>query len=149
MKLLSILVASICAGTAAAQGLTIQNPPEGANVKAGQNLTIQVIKNGDIESSIEAGFVIGFLPCPVATNPSGCSPAELGSILFNGPYNPEVHGVGPPFQNFTVTIPSDASAGAAQIAIARFFLIGAGPSPTLGQNNVTVTVQQAVLTCSG
>ena len=42
MKLLSILVASIWAVAAAAQGLTIGSPQ---NVSAGQQLTLQVIKN--------------------------------------------------------------------------------------------------------
>lgn len=112
-----------------------------------------------IESSIEAGLVIGFLPCPVVTFPSGCSPVDLGTILFNGPFNPVQNGR--VFsEDFTVTIPHDAPAGDAQIAIARFFLIGvsqvwhimifkkktyhsmfqAGNSPTIGQANVTVNV---------
>jgi hypothetical protein len=45
MKLLSIFVASIWAVTAAAQGITIGFPPAGENVTAGQQLTIEVIKN--------------------------------------------------------------------------------------------------------
>ncbi|KAF8810213.1 hypothetical protein BYT27DRAFT_7092512 [Phlegmacium glaucopus] len=142
MKLLSILVASIWAGTAAAQGIDIGFPPAGDNISAGQQLTIQVIKNNHIESSIEAGLVIGFLPC--ANFPSGCSPEDLGSILYNGPYNPQLQAPGQNYQNFTVTIPTSIPTGAAQIAIARFFLIGAGPSPTIGQANVTVMVQPSL-----
>lgn len=45
MKLLSILVASIWAVAAAAQGITIGFPPKGQEVSPGQQLTIQVIKN--------------------------------------------------------------------------------------------------------
>ena len=45
MKLLSILVASIWAVAAAAQGITIGFPPKGQDVSPGQQLTIQVIKN--------------------------------------------------------------------------------------------------------
>ena len=45
MKLLSILVASIWAVAAAAQGITIGFPPKGQHVSPGQQLTIQVIKN--------------------------------------------------------------------------------------------------------
>jgi len=45
MKLLPIFVASICAGTAAAQGINIGFPPVGENVSAGQQLTVQIIKN--------------------------------------------------------------------------------------------------------
>ena len=45
MKLLSILVASIWAAAAAAQGITIGFPAEGQDVSPGQQLTIEVIKN--------------------------------------------------------------------------------------------------------
>ena len=144
MKLLSILVASIWVAAAAAQGITIGFPPEGQDVSPGQLLTIEVIKNvrgpsyfplGNlilnersgtqefIQSTVEAGLVIGITPCPVATFPSGCSPDELGTILFNGPYNPQLNGR---FfsENFTVAIPSDIATGNAQIAFARFFLSG-------------------------
>jgi len=68
-------------------------------------------------------LVIGFLPC---TNvPGGCTgPEQLGSILYNGPYNPQVLEPGKSYENLTVTIPTGIPTGAAQIAIARFFLIG-------------------------
>ena len=68
-------------------------------------------------------MVIGITPCPVATFPSGCSPLNLGTILSNGPYNPVRNGR---FlsESFTVTIPSNIATGNAQIAIARFFLVG-------------------------
>ena len=59
-----------------------------------------------------------------ATTPSNCSPSQLGTILYNGPYDPEFHGPGQQYENFTVTIPTGIPKGAAQIAIARFFLIG-------------------------
>lgn len=45
MKILSILVASIWAVTAAAQGITIAFPPQGQELSPGQAQTIQVIKN--------------------------------------------------------------------------------------------------------
>jgi hypothetical protein len=45
MKLLSVLVASIWAVAAAAQGITIGAPPQGQDVSPGQQLIIQVIKN--------------------------------------------------------------------------------------------------------
>ena len=45
MKLLSLLAASILAATAAAQGIDIGYPAEGQDITAGQQLTVQVIKN--------------------------------------------------------------------------------------------------------
>ena len=65
----------------------------------------------------------------MATFPSGCSPDELGTILFNGPFNPRINGR---FfsENFTVTVPSDIQKGDAQINFARFFLSGVSQSET-------------------
>ena len=45
MQLLSILVATVWAITAAAQGITIESPPQGKTVHPGNKLTIKVIKN--------------------------------------------------------------------------------------------------------
>lgn len=54
MKLLSILVASVCTGIAAAQGIAIGFPFEGGNIEPGHELTVQVIRNvcGPLPSEI-------------------------------------------------------------------------------------------------
>jgi hypothetical protein len=69
-------------------------------------------------------IIIGFLPCPTNVNPSGCPSGDLDTILFNGPYDPQFHGPGQQYQNFTVEIPPGTPMGVTQINIARFFLIG-------------------------
>ncbi|PPQ78749.1 hypothetical protein CVT25_010752 [Psilocybe cyanescens] len=91
----------------------------------------------------EVGLVIGLLSCPADTHPAGCAPpdAELGSVLFNGNFKPTIHEIpGEPYENFTVTVPSGFPSGTAQLSTARFHLIGAGPSPILEFNNVTLNV---------
>lgn len=71
-------------------------------------------------------MVIGLLQC----QQTPCPPpsAQLGSIVFNGQFNPQFHEIpGEPYENFTVTVPSfQASFGTttAQLATARLHLIG-------------------------
>ena len=49
----------------------------------------------------------------------------MGQILYNGPYSPRFHeSMLPPYENFTVQIPSSASAGAALIGVVHVTLIG-------------------------
>lgn len=49
----------------------------------------------------------------------------MGQILYNGPYDPQYHEpTTPPYENFTVQVPSSASAGTALIGVAHVTLIG-------------------------
>lgn len=49
----------------------------------------------------------------------------MGTILFNGKFNPQYHEPSqPPYQNFSVKIPADFTAGSAQINVAHATLIG-------------------------
>ena len=49
----------------------------------------------------------------------------MGSILYNGPFDPVYHEAYlPPYQNFTVTVPSSYAAGHAQVNVAHATLIG-------------------------
>jgi hypothetical protein len=79
-----------------------------------------------LTGSTEVAVVIGFWHCGGATSICPAPSDVLGSILYNGPYDPEFHtGVAkPPHQNFTVTIPSTAQAGKAQLSVAHFSLVG-------------------------
>ena len=82
-----------------------------------------------IEGPIEVGLVISFLSCTTFKD-SICPPPnqQLGSILYNGPYNPQYPNPNPyhlqPHQNFTVIIPSGASQGKGQLAVTSFELRG-------------------------
>lgn len=57
-----------------------------------------------------------------------CSPtAAVGTILYNGPFNPQIDAEEHFSENFTVTIPSDIAKGPTQINFVRFFLFGVSP----------------------
>ncbi|KAG6809479.1 hypothetical protein H0H92_016086 [Tricholoma furcatifolium] len=129
------------AAFAAAQRSSIGLPADGAYVAGGSEIIVQVVRPVSIEGSIEVGIVIGLLSCPV-TSPYPCPPPsqEVGSVLFNGHFDPEMHEQpGRPYENFTVTIP-EGIPGRAQLSVDRFHLIGGGPSPVLEINNITLNV---------
>ncbi|KAF8885680.1 hypothetical protein CPB84DRAFT_1788131 [Gymnopilus junonius] len=130
----------MCLGVTA-QTSFIGYPPDGASITPGKKLTVQVVRPNSIEGSIEAGLVIGLFSC--FNGPAGCpGPEEVGTVLFNGKFKPTVH-TGEQFQiyeNFSLTVPSDFPAGAAQLSTNRFHLIGAGPAAVLEQHNITVNV---------
>ena len=126
-----------------AQGGSIGYPPPGTTVQLGQQLTVQLVRPVCISSCLplqwtlrlttpqlshqgsrEAGLVIGITACPSAQCPSPSQ--EIGQILYNGPFNPALQEQpGRPYQNFTITVPSDDYyRGTLQIATARFHLIG-------------------------
>lgn len=64
----------------------------------------------------------------IASCDSGsCYPADevMGTILYNGKFNPVYHESSqPPYQNFTVKIPSSFASGNAHINVAHATLIG-------------------------
>ncbi|KAH9480687.1 hypothetical protein JR316_0007287 [Psilocybe cubensis] len=141
MRFISSLVACACIVGAAAQRSFLGGPPEGTTIHPGKHFTVQLIRPNSIEGSTEVGLVIGLLSC--AAHPAGCPTpdTQLGSILFNGDFKPTIHEIaGQPYENFTVTVPSGFPSGIAQLSTARFHLIGAGPSPILEFNNVTLNV---------
>lgn len=49
----------------------------------------------------------------------------MGTILYHGGFKPVYHeSSAPPYENFTIKIPSDIKKGDAQINIAHFSLVG-------------------------
>lgn len=71
--------------------------------------------------------MIGFASCGSA--PCHSATDLLGDILYNGSFNPVYHETSlPPYQNFTVTVPSSATKGKGQINVAHFSLIGVSSS---------------------
>ncbi|KAJ7769220.1 hypothetical protein DFH07DRAFT_769116 [Mycena maculata] len=140
----SLFMSAMLVTTAFAQTADIGAPAPGTTVTAGSNLTVEVDRPDSLTGSTEVAVVIGFLSC--VPFPDGCPPASdiLGDILYDGSYDPQFHTnvtpTKPPYQNFTVTIPASAEAGTAQISVAHFSLVGAGPFPFLETLNVTVNV---------
>jgi len=139
MKVLYLLAAPLLACSVLAQRSFITFPADGSTVVAGRRTVVQVTRPNSLQGSVEVGLVIGLQVCQSGT----CAPPnqQIGTVLFNGQYSPKLHEQpGRPYQNFTVTIPSSFPKGKAQLATARLHLIGAGPSPTLELNNITLTV---------
>ncbi|KAJ7449190.1 hypothetical protein FB451DRAFT_1053488 [Mycena latifolia] len=146
MKFLSSVALSAMFATAAfAQNVAIGAPANGASVKAGSNITVEVDRPDTLTGSTEVAVVIGFFSC--VPFPQGCPPPSeiIGNVLYNGPYDPEFHTnvtpSKPPYQNFTVTIPASARTGPAQLSVTHLSLVGAGPFPFLESLNITVNVQ--------
>ncbi|KAI8072321.1 hypothetical protein BC940DRAFT_138706 [Gongronella butleri] len=121
-----------------AQGINIMTPKPGERLTAGRLVTVQVVKNNHIIASTEVGIAIGIRACEGGQ----CPPPEnqLGQILYTGPFDPQFHGPGPAYQNFTVTVPKSSTVGNANLNVVRFFLIGAGPTATIGYANVKVNI---------
>ncbi|KAJ6629323.1 hypothetical protein B0H10DRAFT_1776580 [Mycena sp. CBHHK59/15] len=142
MKFLSLALGALCATTAFAQRVAIGAPADGASVTAGSNITVEVDRPDTLSSSVEVAIVIGFNSC--ASRPCLPPSETIGTLLYNGPYDPEFHTnvsfSKPPHQNFTVTIPASAPNGEAQLSVTHFSLIGASLGPFLEILNITLNV---------
>jgi len=78
-----------------------------------------------LSSSKEVSVAIGIDPC----SPSSCLPSNLilGRLLYSGSYNPRWDSNKPfvqPYQNFSVTVPTNIPKGWANVGVAHFALIG-------------------------
>jgi hypothetical protein len=122
-----------------AQSADIGLPIYNQAVSAGSDLIVQVQRPNSLTGSEEVAVVIGLQSCP--NRP--CTPPSsfMGTILYNGPFNPQYHEYYlPPYQNFTVQVPASISAGTALIGVAHVTLIGAGLYPFLETLNQTITI---------
>ncbi|KAG2135182.1 uncharacterized protein EDB93DRAFT_1171184 [Suillus bovinus] len=137
MKL--VLSLALFAVSAFAQSAAIGYPPQGLSVSPGSNMTVQVERPDSLTGSEEVAVVIGIQSCPG----SPCiSPADyMGQILYNGPFDPQFHETYlPPYDNFTVQIPSSIANGTALLGVAHVTLVGAGLYPFLETLNRTITI---------
>ncbi|KAF9485774.1 hypothetical protein BDN70DRAFT_988428 [Pholiota conissans] len=141
---LSALASAFLVGSTFAQRTSIGFPFDGATVQAGTNIIVEIDRPNFLSGAEEVAVVLGLLHCPSVAS---CLPPEasLGTILYNGPYDPEYHSNAPPskppHQNFTVAIPSTFVKGTAQLAAFHVSLVGASRGPFTEINNITVNVQ--------
>ncbi|KAL2846154.1 hypothetical protein BJY01DRAFT_247331 [Aspergillus pseudoustus] len=136
MKTFALLTS--LAATALAQNVFV-NLPEGPNIAAGSDVIVQVTRPNSLTGSREIAVAIGIQPCYNGR----CLPAEstLGTVLYNGPYTPQIHEwSGLPYENFTVTVPTDLAKGTAIVGVAHATLIGAANWAFLEVVNATATV---------
>ncbi|KAJ6461072.1 hypothetical protein C8R45DRAFT_538174 [Mycena sanguinolenta] len=141
----SLALSALFAAAALAQSVNIGAPDDGTTVSAGSNITVEIDRPDTLTPSTEVAIIIGFLSC--GSFASGCLPPSegLGTILYDGPYNPQFASSGGgvnhrPHQNFTVTIPSSAPPGIAQLGVAHVALVGADQWPLLETLNITLNV---------
>ncbi|KAF8170932.1 hypothetical protein BJ912DRAFT_996409 [Pholiota molesta] len=139
---LSVLASALFVGSALAQGIAIGFPADGTLVTAGSSITVEIDRPDTLTPSTDVALVLAIISCRNTT----CLPPDdvLGSILYNGPYNPQFSSTArtkPPHQNFTVTIPAAIENGNAQLAAFHVSLVGAGPYPLTQIRNITLIVQ--------
>ncbi|KAF5348969.1 hypothetical protein D9758_014216 [Tetrapyrgos nigripes] len=141
MKYISIALSTLSLSAFAfAQSAHIGFPTDGVSVAAGSSLNVDVIRPDTISSSEEVGIVIGLRSCP--SNIQACLDPSLtmGTILYNGDFNPQFGNEIQPHMNVTVQIPADTPKGSAQLNFAHFFLLGASLSPDLESSSVKITI---------
>ncbi|KAJ5272714.1 hypothetical protein N7478_007839 [Penicillium angulare] len=137
MKFIISLIA--LAGVALAQSADIGLPKENQKVIAGEDVVVQVQRPNTLTGSEEINVSIGFTSCPNG----GCPPAEeeLGTVVYSGSFTPEYHESPlPPYENFTVKVPSSFAQGKAQVNVAHFALVGASNVPLFEPLNQTIIV---------
>ena len=108
---------------ALSQSIEIGLPAPNQRLSKGANVTVQIQRPNNQSGSKEMAVAIGIYSCPT----SECfTPDEtMGTILYVGSFDPKYHEFNlPPYQNFTVKLPSDLGAGRAHINIAHATLIG-------------------------
>ncbi|KAJ5639606.1 uncharacterized protein N7484_007468 [Penicillium longicatenatum] len=134
----SIYSLAVFCGLALAQNALIGLPKAGQTVAPGDDLIVQVQRPNTASASREVAVVIGIADCTY-----GCWPASeaVGTILYNGPFDPVYHETYmPPYQNYTITVPSTFPAGNHQLNVAHFYLVGAGPQPYVQALNETIVI---------
>jgi len=145
MRFFSALFSLLAVATTAvvAQSANLGAPAEFTEVSAGSNFNVMVSRPDTLTGSLEIALVIALLTCPNNECPGPSE--ELGTILYNGSFNPQfstVPGTGslPPHQNFTLQVPASFSKGDASLGVAHFALVGASMGPFLETFNSTIVV---------
>ncbi|OSD05617.1 hypothetical protein PYCCODRAFT_1464970 [Trametes coccinea BRFM310] len=142
------VVASI-ASLAAAQGVAILSPPAQSTFAPGDKFVVDIDRHDSLTPSKELSVAIGLLNCAQQQPDSSatCDGIDLtqglGSVLYAGPYTPQVRPGGDDlFQNFTVQVPEGFPAGPALLSVTHFALVGAVSWPMLQILNETVNISQ-------
>ncbi|KAJ3736607.1 hypothetical protein DFJ43DRAFT_1149683 [Lentinula guzmanii] len=144
MRFFSALFSLAIATTSVvSQSANLGAPADMTQVAAGSDFTVMVDRPDTLTGSIEVAVVIALLSC--ASNPCPGPSAELGTVLYNGPFNPQFTTEPgttnlPPHENFTLTVPSSFTKGNAQLGVAHVYLLGASVSPELETFNTTIVV---------
>ncbi|OCH88448.1 hypothetical protein OBBRIDRAFT_795216 [Obba rivulosa] len=145
----SFVVALGLAASVFAQSIQIGAPVEFSSITPGTNITVEVDRPDTLTGSQEVAIVIALNSCVGPGLDGSCASfdvtQDLGTVLYSGPYDPEFHDVPglpnkPPYQNFSVQVPSSLPQGEAALTVSHFSLIGLGPFPNLEVKNITLNV---------
>ncbi|KAG6841139.1 hypothetical protein C0991_001415 [Blastosporella zonata] len=136
----SIISASLFIAVAMAQNISIIQPSTGSSFTQGRRMTVQVMRSAYTPAPTEVGCVIAVASCQTGTCPDPKS--QIGSVLYTGQFSEFGDGEYDDYQNFNVTIPAGFPLGPAQLTVTRFFLTGAGPTPTTGDALVALNIRQ-------
>ena len=84
-----------------------------------------------LTGSEEVAVAIGLFPCGGTEGQDSCAAMNttgvLGTVLYNGPYNPQYADGAPslpPHQNFSIQVPSTFKSGQVSLGVAHFALVG-------------------------
>ncbi|KAJ4482014.1 hypothetical protein J3R30DRAFT_3699343 [Lentinula aciculospora] len=127
--------------TVLAQNVIVGLPTDESTVPAGSNLTVRIDRPDTLSGSTEVALVMGISPCGSLPCPGPSN--ILGTILYNGPFNPQFSIPSnslPPHENFTVSIPEGFVKGRTQFGVLHVSLIGAGLAPFLETLNTTLMI---------
>lgn len=122
-KMSFLILLAVFVGVALAQSAQIGLPSAGQRLVKGSDVVVQIQRPNTLTGSTEMAVAIGISSCAT----QACIPSDeyMGTILYNGPFKPEYYeSTVPPYQNFTVHVPSDWTAGNAQINVAHAALVG-------------------------
>ncbi|KAI0357359.1 hypothetical protein OH77DRAFT_1399218 [Trametes cingulata] len=133
------------------QRIAIGAPAEWSVIQPGSNITVEVDRPMTLTGSQEVAVAIGLWPCAGYGEAANRTCAEvdvtqvLGNVMYSGPYEPKLQpgqeAIKPPYQNFTITVPSTFTDGQVSLGVAHFSLIGAGAAPFMEVANITLIVQ--------
>ncbi|KZV75193.1 hypothetical protein PENSPDRAFT_572074 [Peniophora sp. CONT] len=138
-----ILAPLLLAASTLAQSISIADPADGATLTAGSPMNVELDFPNSLTGVKHVSVVISFLSCGVQPCDMGADQI-LGNVLYSGNYTPAYttdDAAKPPNQNFTLTIPSEASTGAGLLNVAHFYLVGASAQPILEYKNISFNLQ--------
>ncbi|KAI0780687.1 hypothetical protein BD413DRAFT_600239 [Trametes elegans] len=127
---------------ALAQSVTILSPTTNTTLARGSTFVVDVDKPDTLSPSTDVSVVIGLVSCASASCSDMAAGGILGNILYKGDYTPQPRpNSSHLFQNYSIVVPDSLQTGPAVLNVAHFYLLGAGPGPTLETVNTTVVIQ--------
>ncbi|KAL0069780.1 hypothetical protein AAF712_003049 [Marasmius tenuissimus] len=124
------------------QSIQIASPTNDTGVESGKDLNVMLVFPNSLTGMRHISVVISLLNCPdLASDQCAQQKAtdSLGQTLFAGNYTPQYHEQDrPPYQNFSVMIPTGQKSPNLLLTVAHFMLVGASSSPVLEYKNVTL-----------